>query len=171
MSEPFLGEIRMVSFDFPPRGWALCNGQLLPINQNQALFALLGTTYGGNGQTNFALPSMQGRTPLHFGAGPGLSDRLQGEVLGSETVTLLAAQLPTHSHPRAVCDSAAALTSAASTIPARTAAPIYRSSALALVPTGVASLPSGGSQPHPNMMPFLTISFIIALQGIFPSRP
>jgi microcystin-dependent protein len=170
MSEPFLGEIRLVSFSFPPRFWALCNGQLLPINQNQALFSLLGTQYGGNGQTNFALPNMQGRTPLHFGAGPGLTDRVQGELLGSEAVTLTTAQLPAHAHPRGVCDSPATLTTPASTIPARAAAPIYRSGAVNLVGTGVTSGPGGNSQAHANMMPFLTISFIIALSGIFPSR-
>ena len=180
MSEPFLSEIKIVSFNFPPKGWALCNGQLLPINQNQALFALLGTTYGGNGQTNFALPNLRGRIPIHFGNGHDL-----GEAAGSTAVTVNIQQLPTHTH----------LVSATSAIPTATAvnaAPgnakvfaqgnaslqggqtaqvsVYGdpNSLTTLVPAAVSSI--GGSQPHNNMMPYLVLNFIIALQGIFPSR-
>jgi microcystin-dependent protein len=164
MSEPFLSEIKIVSFNFPPKGWALCNGQLLPINQNQALFALLGTTYGGNGQTNFALPNLRGRTPISFGNGHDL-----GEAAGSTSVTVNIQQLPTHTH--------AAMASATNGN-----VPIVPNSVLAsannlwtspsglttLVPATVTSV--GGSQPHNNMMPYLVLNFIIALQGIFPSR-
>ena len=180
MSAPFLSEIKLVSFNFPPKGWAFCNGQLLPINQNQALFALLGTTYGGNGQTTFALPDLRGRLPIHFGGSHNL-----GEAAGSTSVTINIQQLPTHTH----------FVSASSTIPAATAqnaAPgtaktfaqgnaalqggqtalvgIYGDPAnlVTMLPTGVSSV--GGSQPHNNMMPYLTLNFIIALQGIFPSR-
>lgn len=169
MAEPFLSEIRMFSFNFAPRGWALCNGQLLPIAQNQALFALLGTTYGGNGTTNFALPDLRGRVPIHEGAGPGLTPRLLGERFGVESVTLLEAQLPQHAHAQAAVAAAATATSPASTLPAQALSPLWRAGAATPVATGVASNPTGGSQPHPNMMPFLTINFCIALQGLFPS--
>jgi microcystin-dependent protein len=164
MSEPFLSEIKIVSFNFPPKGWALCNGQLLPINQNQALFALLGTTYGGNGQTNFALPNLRGRTPISFGSGHNL-----GEAAGSTAVTINIQQLPTHTH--------AAMASATNGNQ-----PIVPNSLLAAAnnlwtnPSGLTTITPqtvtsvGGSQPHNNMMPYLVLNFIIALQGIFPSR-
>ena len=164
MPEPFLSEIKIVSFNFPPKGWALCNGQLLPINQNQALFALLGTTYGGNGQTNFALPNLRGRVPIHEGSGHTL-----GEAAGSTSVTINIQQLPTHVHlARAVSSNADSPISAGNLLAA--------SNNLYAAPTNLTSLhPStvtnvGGSQPHNNMMPYLVLNFIIALQGIFPSQ-
>jgi microcystin-dependent protein len=163
MSEPFLSEIKIVSFNFPPKGWALCNGQLLPINQNQALFALLGTTYGGNGQTNFALPNLRGRVPIHFGAAHSL-----GEAAGSTSVTVNIQQLPTHTH--FVMASQSTGDTPSPTILANTPTNIYEPPAnlTTLNPANVSSV--GGSQPHNNMMPYLTLNFVIALQGIFPSQ-
>ena len=164
MAEPFLGEIRLMSFNFPPKGWAYCNGQLLPINQNQAIFSLLGTTYGGNGQTNFALPNFQGRTPIHFGSGHTL-----GEVGGAQSHTLTVSQLPQHTHTvQATSDPAAVNVPMGNRLAAvnNGYAP-----AANLVATGASSIANtGGSQAHLNMQPFLTISFCIALQGIFPSQ-
>jgi microcystin-dependent protein len=165
MSEPFLSEIKLVSFNFPPKGWALCNGQLLPINQNQALFALLGTTYGGNGQTTFALPNLRGRVPIHMGNGHPL-----GEVAGSTSVTVNIQQLPTHSHGVTASASDGDTPASNNTLLAGTPAKIYGpvASLTTLTPASVSSV--GGSQPHNNMMPYLALNFIIALQGIFPSR-
>lgn len=167
MSEPFLSEIKIVSFNFPPKGWALCNGQLLPINQNQALFALLGTTYGGNGQTNFALPNLRGRTPIHFGSGHDL-----GEAAGSTAVTINIQQLPTHLHALQASSTAATLNAPSSTTLLGGSAPndLYTgpTSLSPLIASTVTSV--GGSQAHNNMMPYLTLNFIIALQGIFPSQ-
>jgi microcystin-dependent protein len=165
MSEPFLSEIKIVSFNFPPKGWALCNGQLLPINQNQALFALLGTTYGGNGQTNFALPNIRGRVPIHMGNGHTL-----GEAAGSTSVTVNIQQLPTHTHPLMGSATAGDTAAPGNAVLAATPALIYGppSSLTTLNPINVTSV--GGSQPHNNMMPYLTLNFIIALQGIFPSQ-
>lgn len=164
MAEPFLGEIRVMSFVFAPKGWALANGQLLPINQNQALFSLLGTTFGGNGQTTFALPDLRGRTPIHTGSGHTL-----GERAGAQAHTLTIAELPTHLH--AVRASKA---NAATPVPTNNylaaANNLYTGPAGAkttLLPETVTSV--GGSQAHLNMQPFLTLSFCIALQGIFPS--
>lgn len=164
MSEPFLSEIKIVSFNFPPKGWALCNGQFLPINQNQALFALLGTTYGGNGQTTFALPNLRGRVPIHTGSGHTL-----GEAAGSTSVTVNIQQLPTHLHSLMATNTAGAT---GNPINAYLGAvnSLYRSppdSLTTMAPGSVTSV--GGSQPHNNMMPYLTLNFIIALQGIFPS--
>jgi microcystin-dependent protein len=165
MSEPFLSEIKLVSFNFPPKGWAFCNGQLLPINQNQALFALLGTTYGGNGQTNFALPNLRGRLPIHMGSGHTL-----GEAAGSTAVTVNIQQLPTHLHPLQSSSNSASTTSDPTNA---FFAPVnggyaQPTSLTTLSPTSVTSV--GGSQPHNNMMPYLVLNFIIALQGIFPSQ-
>lgn len=170
MSQQFLGEIRMFAFDFPPRGWALCNGQLLSIAQNSALFALLGTTYGGNGVNTFALPNLQGRVPVHVGQGPGLTPRAQGEVLGAESVTLFASQMPQHAHALAASDALADRTDPSGAVPARAGSPLWRSGAVTPLATGANSLPAGGAQPHANMMPFLVVQFAIALQGVFPSR-
>jgi microcystin-dependent protein len=163
MAEPFLAEIRLMSFVFPPKGWALCNGQLLPINQNQALFSLLGTTYGGNGQTNFALPDLRGRVPIHVGAGHSL-----GERAGSEAVTLSVAQLPAHVHAGPASTANASTGAPAGASPAVSKKPNYAETSQQLAGMTSTSL-AGGSQPHENRQPFLTVSFCIALQGIFPS--
>jgi microcystin-dependent protein len=166
MSEPFLSEIKIVSFNFPPKGWALCNGQLLPINQNQALFALLGTVYGGNGQTNFALPNLRGRTPISFGAGHDL-----GEAAGSTAVTVNIQQLPTHMHAVMASTTDANNNNTNGNVLARSVSNPYSQTLgtpVTFPPTTIGSV--GGSQPHNNMMPYLVLNFIIALQGIFPSR-
>ena len=165
MSEPFLSEIKIVSFNFPPKGWALCNGQLLPINQNQALFALLGTTYGGNGQTNFALPNLRGRVPIHFGNGHTL-----GEAAGSTAVTVNIQQMPTHIHAYNATNNVASATAPDSSVVVSTAPSNNYAAPGALVAMSPTVSSVGGSQPHNNMMPYLTLSFIIALQGIFPSQ-
>jgi microcystin-dependent protein len=165
MAEPFLSEIRIMSFVFAPKGWALCNGQLLPINQNQALFSLLGTTFGGDGRVNFALPDLRGRTPIHVGSGHTL-----GERGGEQAHTLSIAELPEHTHVLNASASAANALSPQNNILARTEnSRIYgpASSLVAMSPSSVANV--GGSQAHLNMQPFLTLSFCIALQGIFPS--
>ncbi|MCA1590667.1 MAG: tail fiber protein [Acidobacteria bacterium] len=169
MAEPFLSEIRIFSFNYAPKGWALCNGQLLPINQNQALFALLGTTYGGNGQTTFALPNLRGRVPIHEGAGFNL-----GQVAGAESQTLSIAEMPTHNHSVAAYDAApdSNATSPVGAFYAETAdaSTMYFSGAADnAMAAGVISN-TGGSQPHENRQPFLTLNFCIALQGIFPSQ-
>lgn len=164
MAEPFLSEIRIMSFVFAPKGWALCNGQLLPINQNQALFALLGTTYGGNGQTTFALPDLRGRTPIHTGSGHTL-----GESGGEQAHTLSIAELPTHTHVAQASPSNANSPTPTGNVLAG-ALNAYRAPD-GLGPLHPASVTNvGGSQAHLNMQPFLTLSFCIALQGIFPSQ-
>ena len=168
MSEPFLSEIKIVSFNFAPKGWALCNGQLLPINQNQALFSLLGTTYGGNGQTNFALPNLRGRVPISFSAAHNL-----GEAAGSTAVTVNIQQLPAHTHVFNASSSNGDQPFPSNPNPnvlAASNSPMYVAPAnlTTLSPSSVTSV--GGSQPHNNMMPYLVLNFIIALQGIFPSR-
>ena len=165
MSEPFLSEIKIVSFNFPPKGWALCNGQTLPINQNQALFALLGTTYGGNGQTTFNLPNLRGRVPIHMGGGHTL-----GEAAGSTSVTVNLQQLPTHTHVAQAFsqngDQVVPTGNLLGTVNNLYSAPGANQVALNAATVGNV----GGSQPHNNMMPYLTLNFIIALQGIFPSQ-
>ncbi len=164
MSEPFLSEIKIVSFHFPPKGWALCNGQFLPINQNQALFALLGTTYGGNGQTTFALPNLRGRLPIHMGNGHTL-----GEAAGSTSVTVNIQQLPTHMHGLQASNTNADVPSGSGNyFGAALNTYVPPANLLTLAPSTVPAV--GGSQPHNNMMPYLVLNFIIALQGIFPSR-
>jgi microcystin-dependent protein len=164
MSEPFLTEIKIVSFNYAPRGWALCNGQLLPINQNQPLFALLGTTYGGNGQTNFALPDLRGLVPIHMGNGHTL-----GEEAGSTSVTLIQSQMPQHLHFAQGSANGGDTPTAIGNMLA-SALNVYRQAdnLVTLSPDSVSNV--GGSQPHNNMMPYLVLNFIIALQGIFPSR-
>ena len=170
MAEPFLSEIRIMSFVFAPKGWALCNGQLLPINQNQALFSLLGTTFGGDGRVNFALPDLRGRTPIHVGSGHTL-----GEKGGEQAHTLSIAELPTHTHvlnaSNQQADQATLVTAPANTpnLLATVTGAQYAavSSLTTLTPDTVTTV--GGSQAHLNMQPFLTLTFCIALQGIFPS--
>ena len=165
MSEPFLSEIKIVSFNFPPKGWALCNGQLLPINQNQALFALLGTTYGGNGQTNFALPNLRGQVPIHMGDGHTL-----GEAAGSTAVTINIQTMPQHLHQGQASTTNGNTALANTTSILAPALNVYGqpNSLTPLRPDAVTNV--GGSQPHNNMMPYLVLNFIIALQGIFPSQ-
>ena len=164
MAEPFLAEIRMMSFGFPPKGWALCDGQLLPINQNQALFSLLGTTFGGDGRVNFGLPNLDGRTPMHMGNGHTL-----GERGGEQAHTLSLSELPTHGHTLQ-----ATTLNADAPVPAgllvATVSNVYTSPSnlTTLNPGSITN--TGGSQAHLNMQPFLTISFCVALQGIFPSQ-
>ena len=168
MSTPFLGELRVVAYTFAPRGWAMCNGQLLAINQNQALFAILGTTYGGNGQTNFGLPNFQGRAPIHIGNGFAL-----GQSGGEENHTLIQTEMPQHHHN--VSGSSASgntQTAVGSTwaVEGSNTTFIYSndSASAQMGPTAIGA--AGGSQPHNNMQPYLVLNFTIALQGIFPSR-
>jgi microcystin-dependent protein len=165
MAEPFLAEIRLMSFVFAPKGWALCNGQLLPINQNQALFSLLGTTFGGDGRVNFALPDLRGRTPIHVGVGHTL-----GEKAGEEAHTLSIAELPVHTHVAGAvaADGSQVVPSNVLLAKAAPANPyLAPANLVAMNPASVAN--TGGSQAHTNMQPYLTLSFCIALQGIFPS--
>lgn len=164
MAEPFLSEIRIMSFDFPPKGWAKCDGQLLPINQNQALFSLLGTTYGGNGQTNFALPNLRGRTPIHMGGGHTL-----GESAGAASHTLSISEMPEHSHSLVASEDPGQTPLSPGNMLAATNNVYGEATDLvALNPAMVGNV--GGSQAHQNMQPFLTLNFCIALQGIFPSQ-
>ena len=168
MSEPFLGEIRTFAGNFAPKGWASCNGGILPIARYTALFSLLGTTYGGDGKTTFALPNLNGNAPMHWGDGPGLSSRALGETGGSTSVTLTAAEMPAHNHP-----ANASLSSGSSPSPAGNAladAPLYASPPLTVAMAAQAVGPAGGSLPHDNMQPYLALTFIIALEGVFPSR-
>jgi microcystin-dependent protein len=165
MAEPFLSEIRMMSFGFAPKGWALCNGQLLPINQNQALFSLLGTTFGGDGRVNFALPDLRGRAPIHVGSGHTL-----GERGGEQAHTLSQGEIPQHTHVLNAASTDATLPLPVGNLLARQAPanPFAAPASLAAMnPASIANV--GGSQAHLNMQPFLTLSFSIALQGIFPS--
>jgi microcystin-dependent protein len=176
MTDPFLAEIRAFAGNYAPSGWALCNGQLMPISQNTALFSLLGTTYGGDGRVTFGLPDLTGSAPMQQGQGPGLSPRYLGESGGSPTVSLQASEMPTHTHiPMAV----AATGNTGSPIGATWAQATYGKGTSRAYSTAVpnvamspqSSLPAGGGQPHNNMPPYLCLSFIIALQGIFPQRP
>jgi microcystin-dependent protein len=173
MASPFVAEIRMFAGTFAPTGWAFCNGQILPISQNTALFSLLGTTYGGNGQSTFALPDLQGSVPLHPGQGQGLSEYFLGQQSGSENITLLQSEMPAHNHSVVVRPSGQAppLGTATGNTGARSNSRPYTPDApnTTMDPlTG--TLIAGGSLPHNNMMPYLTVTFIIALQGVFPPR-
>jgi microcystin-dependent protein len=173
MSEPFVAEIMIFAGNFAPRGWAFCDGQLLPIAQNTALFSLIGTTYGGDGRTTTALPNLQGRTPMHPGRGPGLTDRRLGERGGSETITLNNNQLPNHNHSLLAANVPASVNTPNNTTAlARSAngnAYNQGSTADSTLDTG-ALLPAGGNQPHNNLQPYLTLNFVIALVGVYPSR-
>ena len=165
--DPFLGEIRIFAGNFAPRGWALCDGQILPIAQNSALFALLGAAYGGDGRSTFALPNLQGRAPMHWGEGPGLTPRAVGEAGGEEAVALLQSQLPAHAHPVGAVATAGDAHSPSGAVLAD--APVYASHpSTTLAPQTVAA--AGASHPHNNMMPSLPLQFIIALEGVFPPR-
>lgn len=169
--DPFVAEIRIFPFNFAPKGWAWCDGQLLPLSQNTALFSLLGTTYGGNGMNNFVLPDLQGRTPMHPGQGPGLSLHDLGETGGSEWVSLLESEIPSHGH-----SLMAANLNSQSTIPTSNSlgrgnpVKIYSNVAPTTEMGSNSLAPAGGDQPHNNMMPYLTMYFCIALQGVFPPR-
>ena len=174
MADPFVAEIRVFPFNFAPKGWAWCDGQLMPISQNTALFSLLGTTYGGNGKSNFALPDLQGRSAMHPGQGPGLSLYDLGETGGSETVTLLESEMPAHSHSLGgTFESGTQGTLAGDVIlAASVGGNLYQSNTSAnLTQMSLAALaPAGGDQPHNNLQPYLTFYFCIALQGVFPPR-
>lgn len=177
MADPFVAEIRIFPFNFAPKGWAFCDGQLLPISQNTALFSLLGTTYGGDGKSTFALPNMQGSAPMQPGQGQGLSLRDLGEMSGVESVTLLVSEMPAHAHGvgRALADAGNVITPVnsvwAQAAAGRGAAALYKEGS----PTGKVNINSlnitGGGLPHNNMQPYLTLNFCIALQGVFPQRP
>ena len=174
MADPFVAEIRIFPFNFAPRGWAFCNGQLLPLSQNTALFSLLGTTYGGDGRSNFALPNLQGNFAMHPGQGPGLSLRDLGETGGSAGVTLLPGQVPGHTHQLMATASTTSPSPAGNAmsqavLPPSTAVPVYRSptNKVAMASDAVAAV---GGQPHNNRQPYLALNFCIALQGVFPPR-
>ena len=173
MSEPFVAEIRIFAGNFAPRGWAFCNGQLLPISQNTALFSLIGTTYGGDGRSTTALPNLKGRAPMHPGRGPGLTSRRLGQRGGVEMVTLSEAQMPSHTHSLRAANTPATVNAPNNTTAlARSANGFaYKQNVAANATLNTdALLSSGGSQPHNNMSPFLVMNFIIALVGLYPSR-
>jgi microcystin-dependent protein len=169
MTDQFVGEIRAVGFTFAPQGWAMCNGQILPISQNTALFSLLGTQFGGNGTTNFALPNLQGSTPLDQGQGPGLSPRQMGDTGGLTQVTLVSNQGPVHSHAAQAVAAAGNQVGPAGTLTGELRAQSYAPAANGLMSPS-ALQPAGGGQPHNNLPPYLTLNFVIALVGIFPAR-
>jgi microcystin-dependent protein len=177
--DPFVAEIRIFPFNFAPKGWAFCDGQLLPLSQNTALFSLLGTTYGGDGKSNFALPNLQGRAPMQPGQGPGLSLHDLGEAAGSDTVTLLQSEIPAHSHSfNADANTASTPNPAGGSyadarwnVPPNSGKVVIYSGATPTTQLGPNAIaPAGGSQPHNNLMPYLTLNFCIALQGVYPPR-
>ncbi|MBV9928791.1 MAG: phage tail protein [Acidobacteria bacterium] len=171
MADPFVAEIRMFPFNFAPRGWAFCAGQLLPISQNTALFSLLGTTYGGDGKSTFALPNMQGNVPVHPGQGPGLSLYDLGQEGGSEFVTLIESEMPNHTHTFTASEEQANENNPGGNVPAGGVGIWTAGNAGGLTPMAFQTLSlTGGSLPHNNMMPYLTVNFCIALQGVFPAR-
>lgn len=177
MANPFVAEIRIFPFNFAPKGWAFCDGQLLPLSQNTALFSLLGTTYGGDGKSTFALPNLQGNAPMHPGQGPGLSLHDLGESSGSDTITLLESEIPAHSHA-ANCLTGTAGDSDTAILWAKTVGASRQQAPPNYASTGPPSAqmndraigPAGGDQPHNNMQPYLTLNFCIALQGVYPPR-
>ena len=173
MADPFVAEIRIFPFNFAPKGWAFCNGQLMPISQNTALFSLLGTTYGGDGKSTFALPNLQGAAPLHPGQGSGLSQYFLGQQGGSETVTLLESEIPSHAHTmRCSIDPADVQAPSNARVLARSGPGFAYSTGAASAQLAFQALaPGGGGLPHNNLMPYLTLNFNIALQGVFPARP
>lgn len=170
MSEPFVGQILTVPYNFAPHGWALCNGQLFPISQNTALFSLLGTFYGGNGVQNFALPDLQGRIPIHQGAGPGLTSRSIGESSGEETHTLIASEIPSHTHTVAplASDDERTTDHPSGAYPATGG--VYASTHNSNAPMGAQNTSQAGGGAHSNLQPYLVLNYVIALQGIFPAR-
>jgi microcystin-dependent protein len=170
MADPFVAEIRIFPFNFPPTGWAFCDGQLMPISQNTALFALLGTVYGGDGKSTFALPDLQGSAPLHPGQGQGLSLYDLGQIGGTETVTLLVSEMPVHSHQYGATEESANENNPGNHAPANGIG-MYAQPANLVTMAPQMLPPAGGSLPHNNMMPYLTLNFCIALQGVFPQRP
>lgn len=178
MDNPFLGTISLFAGNFAPRGWALCNGQLMAISQNSALFSILGTTYGGDGVTTFALPNLEGRAPIHWGQGPGLTTRTIGESAGEENVTLISTQMPTHSHAVIASATVGDQSSPAMNILAVATDPDSGGNPLNYIAPASGNTtmaqnmiaPAGGNQPHDNMQPYLAVTFIIALSGIFPAR-
>lgn len=172
MADPFVAEVRIFPFNFPPTGWAFCNGQILPLSQNTALFSLLGTIYGGNGKSTFALPDLQGSAPMHPGQGPGLSLHDLGETGGSETVTLLESEIPAHTHTLNTVTDSGLQSTPGGAVSGR--AGLYKTNPAGntLVNMSLnAVAPVGSSQPHNNLQPYLTVNFCIALQGVFPQRP
>lgn len=173
MVEPFVSEIRIFGFSFPPLGWAFCNGQLMPISQNTALYSLLGTVYGGDGKSTFALPDMQGNTPMHPGNGAGLSQRVLGETGGAPFVTLLESEMPVHTHLVNASSTPANVSTPTPTVQiARSKGQTAYAPPNNLTPMAFqTAAPTGGSLPHNNMMPYLVLNFCIALQGVFPPRP
>ena len=172
MADPFVAEIRIFPFDFAPKGWAFCDGQLLPISQNTALFSLVGTTYGGDGKSTFALPNLGGRAPMHPGQGPGSAPHQLGEAGGSETVALSASEIPAHSHALMAQSGAASTKTPTGNVLARPArgSPYAPASGNVVAMAGQALAPAGTQVPHNNMMPYLTLRFCIALQGVYPPR-
>jgi len=169
--DPFVAEIRIFPFNFAPKGWAWCDGQILPLSQNTALFSLLGTTYGGDGKSNFALPDLQGRAPMHPGQGPGLSLHDLGETGGSETVSLLESEIPSHSHAMSVSQADSIEGTAAGQLFATgIGIGLYAAPGALVQLNSNALAPAGGDQPHNNMQPYLTFYFCIALQGVYPPR-
>ena len=171
MADPFVAEIRIFPFNFAPKGWAWCDGQLMPLSQNTALFSLLGTTYGGDGRSNFALPDLQGRAPMHPGQGPGLSSHDLGETGGSETVTLLGSEMPAHAHAVSVSAGDGTDTGPGnSQLAGGIGIAAYAAPGALTQLNASAIAPAGGDQPHNNLQPYLTFYFNIALQGVFPPR-
>jgi microcystin-dependent protein len=170
--DPFVAEIRIFPFNFAPKGWAWCDGQILPLSQNTALFSLLGTTYGGDGKSNFALPDLQGRVPMHPGQGPGLSLHDLGETGGSETVSLLESEIPAHSHSWRVSidDADLQIPGPGFSLAKSTGQALFTPTANSAPLAGEALAPAGGDQPHNNLQPYLTFYFCIALQGVYPPR-
>ena len=171
--DPFVAEIRIFPFNYAPKGWAFCSGQLLPLSQNTALFSLLGTTYGGDGKSTFALPNMQGSAPMHPGQGPGLSLHDLGETGGSETVTLLQSEIPSHNHSMGseTVPLSAVATPANNAFTRPASGNLFNIAGPKVVTMASQTLnPTGGDQPHNNMMPYLTLNFCIALQGVYPPR-